>query len=545
MSDKLLLPSAILVPDELRLDLGRIPTGMIPLHGKPVIQHIAESYEGVTTYVACHERRELIAEYIQREGLDWDLIDVPDTSSLGETILYSLDHILSDPSFENTDQLYINFADTLVAPNQLSGTSDFVSYDEKKNQVRWTTFEGEDQITSITRKGDPTASGTRRVFTGLFRFTDPENYRNTLVNALEREIESEPDPFYVALQEYLRDRSYDLIESEEWIDVGHLDTYHRAKKQFLNVREFNSLSVDTVQNTITKSTDKADTLHCEYQWYTTMPEDLRPFIPQIYDYNQDRAKLELEFIGYPSLRDIHLHGEHGLHIWNNIFNSIFDMLDSFSKYTTDDAVNSSLERMYVDKTKHRIEEIDSTGDLDVFFQNTIQINGSTYPGIPQILEDIETDLLESGLFDLNELHVIHGDPCFSNILFDVRSGVIKLIDPRGEFGPHTIYGDQRYDLAKLRHSVAGNYDFIINDMFNISIDDNVIDYNVFRRSVHDEREQLFDSLLKQKYQSWFENIKLIEGLLFLSMAPLHSDNTNRQQYMLSRGLELYNKWVGK
>lgn len=120
---------------------------------------------------------------------------------------------------------------------------------------------------------------------------------------------------------------------------------------------------------------------------------------------------------------------------------------------------------------------------------------------------------------------------------------MKLIDPRGEFGSHVIYGDQRYDLAKLRHSVAGKYDFIINDMFDINVDAqaSTIDYEVYRNNVHEEREQLFDSLLQQKYRGWFKHIRLIESLLFLSMVPLHSDNKRRQGYMLARGLELFNE----
>src|SRR5690606_40930853 len=42
--------------------------------------------------------------------------------------------------------------------------------------------------------------------------------------------------------------------------------------------------------------------------------------------------------------------------------------------------------------------------------------------------------------------IMHGDFCFSNILFDSRSNRIKLIDPRGinANGEISIYGDQKY-----------------------------------------------------------------------------------------------------
>ena len=34
----------------------------------------------------------------------------------------------------------------------------------------------------------------------------------------------------------------------------------------------------------------------------------------------------------------------------------------------------------------------------------------------------------------------HGDPCFSNVLFDKRTGLLKLIDPRGASERRTAFG---------------------------------------------------------------------------------------------------------
>jgi len=140
MTDILLLPSAILVPDELRLDLGRIPTGMIPLHGKPILDHIIESYEDVHPYIACDQRAELITEYIHREGLDASAIEVNSANSLGETIHDSLGEILREHPFDSDTNLYVNFSDTIVVPNQPEGRADFVSYAIEQNPIRWTCF---------------------------------------------------------------------------------------------------------------------------------------------------------------------------------------------------------------------------------------------------------------------------------------------------------------------------------------------------------------------------------------------------------------------
>ncbi len=541
MSDVLLLPSAILVPDELRADLGPIPTGMIPLHGRPTLHHIVDSYQDVDPYVVCDEKAGLVKKYIDRESLDWSVIELEETASLGHTVEFALTRILDEQKFHGGNHLYINFADTLVTPNQPKVAPDFVSYNIEKNPIRWTCFKGNGEIESIIPKYEPSVTRKFNVFNGLFRISAPGEFTTILSGVLEEE-RAEPDPFYRALQEYLSNRKYDLVQADEWIDVGHIDTYYQAKKRFLNVREFNSLDTDGQRNRITKSSEEASTIEGEYNWYTSLPEEIKAFAPKVYRYDEKRPSLELEYIGYPPLRDLHLHGAHGLHIWNRIFSRLFYMLDAFGQFRTRSDVEHSLREMYVYKTKRRLSAVEESV-LQPFNHSRVTINGQKAAGLPEIVDDLDSKLQAGGLFRLTEFTVIHGDLCFSNILFDLRNRVVKLIDPRGKFGSHVIYGDQRYDLAKLRHSVAGNYDFIINDMFEIHVDvsSRVINYDVHSDQIHEERERLFDGLLQQEYPEWFREIKLIESLLFLSMVPLHEDSVQRQQYMLARGIEQFNE----
>ena len=119
--------------------------------------------------------------------------------------------------------------------------------------------------------------------------------------------------------------------------------------------------------------------------------------------------------------------------------------------------------------------------------------------------------------------MIHGDYCFSNLLYDVNSGVLRLIDPRGSWG-NNENGDIKYDMAKLRHSISGDYDYIVNDLFSYKINGNEISYQVFDRDENNKVKAHFDNVISQKFN--LEHIKLIEGLLFLSMVPLHSNSKN-------------------
>ena len=70
-----------------------------------------------------------------------------------------------------------------------------------------------------------------------------------------------------------------------------------------------------------------------------------------------------------------------------------------------------------------------------------------------------------------EFTVIHGDCTFSNIMFretdEGREPI--LIDPRGYFGFTELYGDAKYDWAKLYYSVVGNFDQFNNKNFSLTI----------------------------------------------------------------------------
>jgi hypothetical protein len=135
--------------------------------------------------------------------------------------------------------------------------------------------------------------------------------------------------------------------------------------------------------------------------------------------------------------------------------------------------------------------------------------------------------------------VIHGDFCLSNILYDRRNRFIRLIDPRGEFGSIEVYGDYRYDLAKLCHSFEGDYDFFVNDLLELDWRGGELLYSAHLDSRHLEVKRLFRQWIQGRWKDKYAEIKLIESLLFLSMVPLHADRFRSQEAFLARGLELF------
>jgi hypothetical protein len=152
-----------------------------------------------------------------------------------------------------------------------------------------------------------------------------------------------------------------------------------------------------------------------------------------------------------------------------------------------------------------------------------------------------TDLIDKKfecLYNEKDICIMHGDFCYNNILYDVPTGITKLIDPRGSFSEKSkgIFGDHKYDLAKLAHSAIGGYDFFVNNKYNMAYNGRSFDYS-FGNSKHLITTSLMEELIhKSGYE--LNDIKFIMGTLFLSMCPLHSDSPKRQMTFYVHGLKI-------
>jgi hypothetical protein len=140
--------------------------------------------------------------------------------------------------------------------------------------------------------------------------------------------------------------------------------------------------------------------------------------------------------------------------------------------------------------------------------------------------------------------VLHGDLCLSNILFESRLGRIKVIDPRGlnARGKFSFYGDLRYDLAKLTHSVVGLYDHILAGAYYLERKYSS-DFCSFELEIHiDERvKSVQNAFIDREFLPGLKPLDVIPItiLLFISMLPLHADEPRRQDALLANALRLY------
>lgn len=195
---------------------------------------------------------------------------------------------------------------------------------------------------------------------------------------------------------------------------------------------------------------------------------------------------------------------------------------------------NTLDILFSDKTALRLNEFCTARHITL--EDQWQFAGQ-HVSLAQILRDSQKHLPDSKPL----LGVLHGDFCFSNILYDFRANKIKTIDPRGMTpdGQKTLYGDIRYDLAKLSHSILGLYDWIIAGYYHVEIADNAIELKIAEQSHHKETQQGFIELIEQTFGLTAKNLYAMQIQLFLSMLPLHADDRRRQDALFANAFRLH------
>jgi len=167
------------------------------------------------------------------------------------------------------------------------------------------------------------------------------------------------------------------------------------------------------------------------------------------------------------------------------------------------------------------------------------INGIGVPSLNEIVLEMNAAIKYP---ERKHLCIMHGDFCFSNILYNFKTQSIKVIDPRGLDldGKETIYGDVRYDVAKLAHSVLGLYDYIIGGCFSYKETSRyTLEFEIQAEPHIAQIQQHFKAQIFGDMNLDQLNTYPILVHLFLSMLPLHSDHPKRQKAMLANALKIY------
>lgn len=539
----LLIPSALLVPSDMRNKFGELPTALFPLGNKTMIERLYDKYKDIVDviYIVVKRKQLLINDYINSKKLPIRIIELDELRDLGYTIQYGMEFILGQEPL--IDYIYVNFADFLLDEHVPINNHNFFYYASGMSTDEWTYFKDNNGIITDILDKCPLSenhqiSNFSEIFVGLFGFTNPHYFLELLKQYSN--VQSDMDTFYQAIFTYSQEYPFTILHSQNWFDVGHSDNYSKATTS-VAARSFNSIEIDEQRGILKKRSENKEKLVNEIRWYLRIPNKLQYLLPRVYDYSLDLTDpyVSMEYYGYHTLHESLVFGDLPLVKWQAIFQKLLFAINDMGKFTvTGERIQfeAALRDIYLQKTFDRLDMMRNEPDFHSFFENTITINGKEYRSLNEYLKMLPQLIEKLVVYTFTgQFNIIHGDLCFANILIEDTYDFIRVIDPRGKFGTFDIYGDGRYELAKLMHTLEGKYDFIIEDMFDIDVIGNTIEYHVHKQI--DNITNVFLDVFRESIDN-IQAVRLIEATLFLSMIPLHSDYKQRQFAMLATGVML-------
>jgi hypothetical protein len=534
----LLITSGAYVESELASEFGRIPPAFLPVGNRRLY-----TYQ-IRRFGRLHERVWLTLP-------DDFVLDEADALALREHGIGVFRTTLGAPLGAAVRQFLVSAAahDDTGSPLDLLYGDTLVT-DPLRDGSDWLAIGHTDEYYDWHHEA-PASGRPGGAWTGLFSFSDA---------ALLAEQLAGTDDFIAAVQGYDR-RIGGLAHWQvaRWLDFGHVHTYFDSKRVMTTQRHFNRLRV--LDGVVTKSSDDSAKILAEAAWFEQAPAPIKPFLaPYIcrtegadaadasalldgYARPDDRragyqlAGYQLEYLHLATLSELYVFGRLPEPVWRRILRACDAYLRTAGSLPAAPLDADFARQTYVDKTEQRLQAYAADAGIDLDAAWTL--NERPAPSLRTMAEQAGDALLDAPPVPA----FLHGDFCFSNILFDFRAGRVKTIDPRGTdaLGRPSRFGDLRYDLGKLAHSVLGLYDFIVAGFYVLRRDGQDLHLRVLsERCLPLQRlfsATTFAGRTPAEWQ-WYP----VMVLLFLSMLPLHADDPRRQQALMANAIRLYLEW---
>lgn len=305
---------------------------------------------------------------------------------------------------------------------------------------------------------------------------------------------------------------FDTFFIDGTVEVGEIPAYESVLRGHSWARFFNDVQIG--EEAVVKKPREASHAHLisdEIHWYKT-----------VQGLGFERAP---KLLSENPMTLTRIHGQHPFDLAGlprrrrqRILEDVFAVLDSLHALDRQSADAEAIRAVYITKTQERVASVAKL--LPMLDQPEITVNGRRCrnpfaPGQGAVLDEIGAALVAN----CQAFVPIHGDPTFSNMLVD-RKDQAWLIDPRGSFGKVKVYGDARYDWAKLYYSVAGDYDAFNRRKFTLRVDGDGVTLALDGGGWRD-REGLFEARFGP---DGMRDLWLLHGLIWISLCGYVKDD---------------------
>jgi len=317
------------------------------------------------------------------------------------------------------------------------------------------------------------------------------------------------------------------MEMPKCIDVGTIDSIKKNDNLKIRCRPYNKINF--LNNKVKKIgiTPEAEKfIKYEAEWYKKMLQYRFNSIPNISQYN---PLIMSEIDGGNIFQN-----QYTLTEKDEIIKKIISALNKLHSYETIPSDKDDIIEEYYTKTIKRLETIRTV----IPFSNDkfILINGKKCKN-PLLYKEEYKTAVQNNLIN-TVFCPIHGDCTFSNILLD-KNNNIYFIDPRGYFGKQKVFGDVRYDWAKLYYSISGNFDMFNIKNFELKILDNEVIYQINSNKWENFEKKLFSYIGNYRES----DIKFIHSIIWLSLSSHCWEDYDSMCLAFYNGVYLINEHI--
>lgn len=499
MINKVCIPTA-----GLGTRLGNLSKGLnkslVEINNKPAICYIIEKYQQETEYLillgfgASELKQFLKLAYPERKFIfiDVDIFE-GEGSGLGYSLLKAKNY-LQEP-------FIFNSCDTIIKGDLPNLKNNWIGFDIRDNSKEYRTIiEEKGIIKNILNKNDIKASN--KAYVGLAGIQDYKLFWDNL-NIDNKSFISQGEA--VGLNNLI-DKGIKAVNLT-WFDTGNPNELDRTKSEFNtknapNILEKEGESIWFVNNKAIKYSKDNKFI----QNRVKRAAILGNYVPSIigssknmYSYILAEGTVLSEIIN------------------PIIFKELLSFLDKFwvSKNLNSsqkDFFHACCEKFYKAKTKERVKKFLNKYP---YMKKIKEINSIKVESLENLLNKIDWESLFKG-----KVGRFHGDFHFENIIYNSSEENFIFLDWRQDFGGEIEYGDIYYDLAKLKHGILVQHEFMTKNKFKIEFNNQKISFNFIRNFNHIECEKIFDNWLQENNFS-LKKVNILTALVFLNIAPMH------------------------
>lgn len=528
MNRVLIITAAAYTETELQAEFGRLPPAFLPIGNRRLFVHQHAAFRDSVSRVILSLPDSFAPSALDLELLDElgiEVVHVPEGLSLGQSVVYVINVTATAGA-----ELAILHGDTLLRDIDLAAT-DAVSVGTSPPTYDWglVRIEG-DAVLPVGQSDTLPLGAATAILSGYFVFSQPVH----LVQAITRAAGS----FLTGLHEYGRRHTLKPLCAGEWLDFGHVNTYHQSRGRVTTQRAFNDLQA--TPRLVVKSAQNSAKIVAEARWFESLPPPVRAYTPAFLGMRETHngPGYALEYLYLPTLADLFVFGRLAPAAWSRIFDACDEFLTACGNYRAPEGSAPAADALYGAKAQARLEDLARSSEIDI--DAACRFNGRALPSLRRMAEIADAAIPPADT--ACHLRLVHGDFCFSNILYDARAALVRVIDPRGASasGAVTAFGDVRYDLGKLYHSVVGRYDHILAGYYRLESfgpTDLALDLrcDATLRGV----EALYRSRTLAGMTPDAAASHAVCVLLFLSMLPLHADDPRRQRALMANAMRLF------